>query len=97
MFGVVGSKVAVKKRRSKALRTLKDCWIWIRSYYLMSQNQKVKEDGREFSCTSFDMFITIGFTCLVCIITALLSVFEYKDFPLLFAVLPPKLISEYEF
>lgn len=25
IFGVVGSKRAVKKRRSKALRTLKDC------------------------------------------------------------------------
>ena len=47
IFWVEGSRVAVKKRRSKALRRLKDCWIWIRSSCLMTQNQKVKEDGRD--------------------------------------------------
>jgi hypothetical protein len=70
----------------------------MRSSYLITQNQKVKEDGRECSCfTSFDMFITIGSACLVYRITAFLSVFVKTDFVLLFAGLTPKLISENEF
>jgi hypothetical protein len=65
---------------------------------LITQNQKVKEDGNECSSfTSFDMFITIGLACLVCSITALLSDFEKTDLVLLFAGLRPKLISENEF
>jgi hypothetical protein len=69
----------------------------MRSSYFIIQNQKVKEDGSDCSFyTSFDMFITIGLGCLVWIITALLSVFEWTDFPLLFAALRPKLISENE-
>jgi hypothetical protein len=70
----------------------------MRSSYLITQNQKVKEDGREWSCfTSFDMFITIGLACLVYSITAFLSDFEKTDLVLLFAGLRPKLISENEF
>jgi hypothetical protein len=70
----------------------------MRSSYLITQNQKVKEDGREWSSfASFDMFITIGLACLVCSITALLSDFVKTDLVLLFAGLIPKLISENEF
>jgi hypothetical protein len=70
----------------------------MRSSYLITQNQKVKDDGREWSCfTSFDMFITIGSACLVYRITAFLSDFEKTDLVLLFAGLTPKLISENEF
>jgi hypothetical protein len=70
----------------------------MRSSYLITQNQKVKEEGRECSCfTSFDMFITIGLACLICSMTAFLSDFETTDFVLLFAGLTPKLISENEF
>jgi hypothetical protein len=70
----------------------------MRSSYLITQNQKVKEDGSECSSfTSLDMFITIGFACLVCSITALLSDFVKTDLVLLFAGLRPNLISEYEF
>jgi hypothetical protein len=70
----------------------------MRSSYLITQNQKVKEDGREWSCfTSFDMFIVIGFAYLVCRITAFLSDFEKTDLVLLFAGITPKLISENEF
>jgi hypothetical protein len=70
----------------------------MRSSYLIIQNQKVKEDGSECSSfTSSDMFITIGFACLVYRITAFLSVFVKTDFVLLFAGLTLKLISENEF